>query len=45
LHEVIDDIDEWRARVEEHSVKIRELYSPSRVKSILISAFEGMLSV
>jgi glycosyltransferase involved in cell wall biosynthesis len=45
LHEVMDNLGEWRARAGEHSVKIRELYSPSRVKSILISAFEGILSV
>jgi len=45
LHEVMDNIDEWKERAREHSIKIRELYSPGRVKSILISAFEGILSV
>jgi glycosyltransferase involved in cell wall biosynthesis len=45
LHEVMDDLDEWKEKAREHSVRVRELYSPSRVKSILISAFEEILSV
>jgi len=42
LHEIIDNLDEWKARAREHAARVRERFSGENVKNILLNVCEKL---
>jgi len=42
LHEIIDDLDEWKARAREHAARVRERFGSENVKNILLNVCEKL---